>query len=137
MRLTYVTDRHVTRRNDSTHPLTELQQAILDYLWEKGPLSAEAVREGLRRTYPLKDSSMRTLLRRLEARGLLSHRTEGKVFIYEATLPAQAMAAGALRHIIRRFFSGSVEQMLVGMVDEKVLSAADLERLARKVRSRK
>ena len=127
----------MTRRNDSTHPLTELQQAILDYLWEKGPLSAEAVRAGLQRKYPLKDSSMRTLLRRLEARGLLTHRTEGKVFIYEATLPAQEVGAGALRHIIHRFFSGSVEQMLVGMVDEKVLSAAELERLARKVRSRK
>ena len=127
----------MTPRNDSTHPLTDLQQAILDYLWAKGPMTAEAVREGLQRKYPLKDSSMRTLLRRLEARGLLSHRTEGKVFIYEATLPSQQVAAGAMRHIIHRFFSGSVEQMLVGMVDEKVLSAGDLERLARKVRSRK
>ena len=126
----------MTRRNDSTHPLTELQQAILDYLWDKGPLSAEAVREGLQRKYPLKDSSIRTLLRRLEARGLLTHRTEGKVFIYEASLPAQQVGTGALRHIIHRFFSGSVEQMLVGMVDQKVLSAADLERLARKVRNR-
>lgn len=127
----------MTRRNDSTHPLTDLQQAILDYLWANGPLSAEAVREGLQRKFPLKDSSMRTLLRRLEARGLVTHRIEGKVFIYEAKHPAQQVAAGAVRHIIQRFFSGSVEQMLVGMVDEKVLSAADLERLARKVRSRK
>ena len=127
----------MTRRNDSTHPLTDLQQAILDYLWANGPLSAEAIRDGLQRDYPLKDSSMRTLLRRLEARGLLTHRTEGKVFIYEAMLPPQQVAAGAVRHIIRRFFAGSVEEMLVGMVDQKVLSAADLERLARKVRSRK
>ena len=127
----------MTRRNDSTHPLTDLQQAILDYLWAKGPLTAEGVREGLQRTFPLKDSSMRTLLRRLEARGLVTHRTEGKVFIYEAVQPPQQVAAGAVRHIIQRFFSGSVEQMLVGMVDEKVLSASDLERLARKVRSRK
>jgi predicted transcriptional regulator len=79
---------------------------------------------------------MRTLLRRLETRGLLSHRVEGKVFVYEADVPARQVAAGALRQIIRRFFSGSVEQMLVGMVDEKVLSAADLERLARKVKAR-
>lgn len=127
----------MTIRNDSTHPLTDLQQAILDYLWAKGPMTAEAIREGLQRKHPLKDSSMRTLLRRLEARGLLTHRTEGKVFIYEATLPSQQVAASAVRHIIHRFFSGSVEQMLVGMVDEKVLSPADLERLARKVRGRK
>jgi predicted transcriptional regulator len=127
----------VTRRNDSTHLLTDLQQAILDYVWASGPVSAEAIRQGLQRKHPLKDSSMRTLLRRLEARGLLTHRTEGKVFIYEAALPSQQVAAGALRHILHRFFAGSVEQMLVGMVDQKVLSAADLARLARKVRSRK
>lgn len=127
----------MTHRNTSTHPLTELQQAILDYLWAHGPMTAEAIREGLQRKHPLKDSSMRTLLRRLEARGVLTHRTEGKVFIYEATLPPQQVAAGALRHIIHRFFAGSVEQMLVGMVDQKVLAAADLERLARKVRNRK
>lgn len=127
----------MTRRNSSTHPLTDLQQAILDFVWASGPVTAEAIREGIQRKHPLKDSSMRTLLRRLEARGLLAHRTEGKVFVYEATVPPQQVAAGALRHIIRRFFSGSVEQMLVGMVDEKVLSTDDLERLARKVRSRK
>ena len=79
---------------------------------------------------------MRTLLRRLEGRGFLRHRVEGKVFVYEAGVPAQRVAASAVRQIIRRFFSGSVEQMLVGMVDEKVLSAADLERLARKVKAR-
>jgi predicted transcriptional regulator len=127
----------VTRRNDSTHPLTDLQQAILDYVWASGPVTAEAIRQALQRKHPLKDSSMRTLLRRLEARGLLTHRIEGKVFLYEAALPPQQVAAGALRHIMHRFFAGSAEQMLVGMVDQKVLSAADLERLARKVRSRK
>lgn len=79
---------------------------------------------------------MRTLLRRLEARGYVTHRVEGKVFMYQAGIPSQRVAASAVRHIIRRFFSGSVEQLLVGMVDEKVLSVEELERLTRKVRKR-
>jgi predicted transcriptional regulator len=57
--------------------------------------------------------------------------------VYEAQRPSQEVAAGALRHIIRKFFSGSVERLLVGMVDEKVLSAEELERLARKLRKRR
>ena len=132
-----VTYRNVTRRNETTHPLTDLQQAILDYLWANGPATAERVREGLQSEYPLKDSSVRTLLRRLETRGYVAHTIEGKVFVYTTSRPSQQVAAGAVRHIIRRFFSGSVEQLLVGMVDEKVLSAAELERLARKVRKRR
>jgi predicted transcriptional regulator len=126
----------VTVRNDSTHPLTDLQQAILDFLWANGPATAEAIREGLRRQHPLKDSSIRTLLRRLEARGFLSHTLDGKVFVYAAGRPSQEVAAGAIRQVIQRFCSGSVEQLLLGMVDEKVLSVAELERLMRKVRKR-
>jgi BlaI family transcriptional regulator, penicillinase repressor len=126
-----------TDRNGPRRPLTELQQAILDFLWTRGPATADQVREALRQRHPLKDSSVRTLLRRLEARGLLTHRTEGKVFVYRAVVPPRSLAARAVRQIIDRFWSGSVEQFVVGMVDEKVLSAAELDRLARKVRRRK
>jgi predicted transcriptional regulator len=126
----------MTDRNRQHAPLTGLQQAILERLWSAGACSAEDVRKALLPRHRLKDSSVRTLLRRLEARGLVSHATEGKTFVYSAEVPARGVAAGAVREIIRRFCSGSVEQFLVGMVDERVLSAKDLERLARKVRNR-
>ncbi len=124
----------MTRRNSSTHPLTTLQQAILDVLWTAGPSTADRVREALQPRHPLKDSSVRTLLRRLEVRGLVRHRIDGKVFVYEAKLPAQSVAARAVRSLIDRFCAGSTEQFLAGMVDEKVLSLDELQRLARKVR---
>ncbi len=117
--------------------LTDLQQAILDFLWAHGPATAEQVREGLLPEHPLKDSSVRTLLRRLEAQSYLTHRLDGKTFLYEAALPARSLAATAVRRIIDRFCSGSVEQFLVGMVDEDVLSVDQMERLARKVRNAK
>ena len=50
---------------------------------------------------------------------------------------SQQVAVSAIRQVIHRFCAGSVEQLLVGMVDENVLTAADLERLAKKVRKRK
>lgn len=134
---TYVTDRNVTNRNISKQPLTELQQAILDVVWSKGPSTSEEVREALLPEHPLKDSSVRTLLRRLEARGFLRHTLDGRVFVYHAAVPSRSVAARAVRQIIERFCGGSVEQFLVGMVDEKVLSAAEIQRLAKKVRSRK
>ena len=126
----------MTRRNDTTHPLTDLQQAILDFLWTNGPATAEAIREGLHAQHPLKDSSVRTLLRRLESRGFISHTMDGKVFVYSAGMPSQQVAVGAIRQVIQRFCAGSVEQLLVGMVDEKVLTVKELERLVKKVRRR-
>src|SRR5258707_2275145 len=113
-----VTDRNVTHRNAHGRPLTELQQAILDFIWAKGPATSEQVREALRSAHPLKDSSIRTLLRRLESRGYVSHQLMGNAFVYRAHAPSSRVAARAVRHIIERFWSGSVEQFLIGMVDE-------------------
>ena len=127
----------MTRRNDPRPPLTELHQAILELLWTHGPATAEDVREAIRARHPLKDSSVRTLLRRLEARGYVSHRLDGKVFVYSAEHPPQSLAARAVRQIIDRFCAGSVEQFLTGIVDEKIVSLQELERLTQKVRRKK
>src|SRR5262245_10553600 len=107
----------MTDRNKTLRPLTDLQQAILDFLWSNGPATSEQVREALAPKYPLKDPSVRTLLRRLEDRRYLIHRLEGKVFVYRARLQPQGVAARAVQQIIDRLCSGSVEQFLVGMVD--------------------
>jgi BlaI family transcriptional regulator, penicillinase repressor len=127
----------VTLRNTPNRTLTTLQQAILNVIWSNGAATAEPVREALLAKHPLKDSSVRTLLRRLEQQGYLSHRVDGKTFVYQAAVPSRSVAARAVRNIIERFCAGSVEQFLVGMVDEKVLTVEQIERLARKVRGQK
>jgi BlaI family penicillinase repressor len=125
----------VTLRNKSKRPLTELQQAILESIWKQGPQTADQVREGLLPNRDLKDSTVRTLLRRLEGQGYLRHRLHGKTYVYEASESPASAAARTVRHLIDRFWAGSAEQFLVGMVDEKVLSAEQLKSLARKVRT--
>lgn len=127
----------MTARNIKVGSLTPLQQAILDALWEGGPSSADAIREAVHARHPLKDSSIRTILRRLEARGYVTHDLDGKVFVYRAAIQPHRVAATAVRHIIERLCAGSVEQFLLGMVDEKVLPAKEIQRLARKIRSKK
>lgn len=117
--------------------LTDLQQAILDLIWKAGPSTAEQVRERLAPTHELKDSTVRTLLRRLEERDYVTHTIEGKVFVYRASVPPRSLAARSVQQIIERFWSGSAEQFLAGMVDEKVLTPAQIRKLARKVKDRK
>jgi len=124
----------VTARDRSHRTLTDLQQAILEFMWSRESATADEIRRALKSRYPLKDSSIRTLLRRLEARGYVHHRVDGKTFVYRASLPARSVAARAVQHVIDRFCAGSVEQFLTGMVDEKVLSIRALERLTRKVK---
>jgi predicted transcriptional regulator len=133
----FVKLRTVTDRNEPSRPLTALQQAIVDFLWSGGPASAEQVREALLPERPLTDSSVRTLLRRLEAQGHLRHRVRGQTYLYEAVASSRTLAARAVREMIERFWAGSAEQFVLGMVDDKVLSAEQLERLTRKVKKRR
>jgi BlaI family penicillinase repressor len=117
--------------------LTDLQQAIVDLVWRAGGATAEQVREALAPRRALKDSTVRTLLRRLEERHYLTHRLEGKMFVYEAAAAPRSVAARSVQQIIERFWSGSAEQFLAGMVDEKVLTPAQIRRLAAKIKDRK
>jgi predicted transcriptional regulator len=113
--------------------LGELEQLLMEFIWSQGSSTAEACRAALLPARSLKDSTIRTVLRRLEEKGLLKHQVEGRTFFYQATQPRRHFAARAVQHIIDRFCGGSVEQLLVGMVEDKVLKQKDLEQLARRI----
>ena len=81
----------------------------------------------------MKESTVRTILRRLEEKGYVVHTVEGRTYVYRAAQPRQNVAARATRHIIERLCGGSVEQLLVGMVEADVLDPEELEQLARKI----
>jgi BlaI family penicillinase repressor len=117
--------------------LGRLEQTVLDWLWRAGTATAEACREALASTHPMKDSTIRTVLRRLEEKGYLTHEVRGRTFVYRPAEPRQNVAARAAQQLIDRFCGGSVEQLLVGMVDNDVLGPKELERLARRIAQRK
>jgi len=105
----------------------------MDYIWMHGPSTSEACREALAASRQMKDSTIRTVLRRLEEKGYLTHETEGRTFVYRASYARQNVAVRAVKGIIDRFCGGSAEQLVLGMVDNAVLDRRQLERLARKI----
>ena len=114
-------------------PLSELEHQLMRVLWTLGPASAEHIRDALTPQRRLKDSTIRTLLRRLQQKGYVTHEVKGRTFIYRGSEPPQNVAAKAVRQIIDRFCDGSLEQLLVGMVENKVVDRAELQELARKL----
>jgi BlaI family penicillinase repressor len=114
--------------------LGELERSVLQLLWQHGTLSAERVREQLdERDRPLKDSTVRTVLRRLEEKGYLTHVLENRTFLYSPAEPAPMVAGRAVKRILEWFCDGSVEQLLVGMVNSSVLDRKELQRLAERI----
>jgi BlaI family transcriptional regulator, penicillinase repressor len=117
--------------------LGEVEQLVMDHVWSHGPVSSEACREALAAKRPMKESTIRTVLRRLEEKGYVTHEISGRTFIYRAAEPRQNVAVRAVKHIIDRFCGGSAEQLVIGMVDNAVLDRKQLERLAQKIAARK
>ena len=116
--------------------LGEVEQTVMDYVWSHGASTAEACREALAASRPMKDSTIRTVLRRLEEKGYLTHEVEGRTFVYRAADRRQNVAVRAVKNIIDRFCGGSAEELVLGMVDNEVLDHKQLERLARKIAER-
>ena len=117
--------------------LTDLENEVMRVVWDAQPCSVEAVHQVVSRKRKLKEATIRTLLRRLEHKGYLTHESDGRAYLYRAVEPARSLAARAVRQIIDRFCRGSVEELVSGMVEAKVLSKADIEKLEQFVRSRK
>jgi predicted transcriptional regulator len=119
-------------RNGPSHDLPdlgELERDALQIIWRLGLATADQVRENLDR--PLKDSTVRTVLRRLEEKGYLAHTVDDRrTFIYRPVESRQHVAGRAAKRIVDWFCEGSVETLLVGMVDSKVLDRSELQRLA-------
>ncbi len=103
----------------------------MQLIWHHGASSAEAVRARLER--PLKESTVRTVLKRLEQKGFVTHSLDNRTFIYQAASPPGRVAANAVQNIIDRFCNGSIEEVLVGMVDAEMLDPQMLRTLAKKI----
>ena len=118
-------------------PLTDLENEIMQIIWSRGASSVEAVHAALTPSRKLKESSVRTMLRRLEKKGYLTHESRDRAYIYSAGESPHSLAARAVRQIIDRFCRGSVEELVTGMVDAKVLSNEELDQLAELARKRR
>ena len=105
----------------------------MEVVWRKKACTSEEVRMALEKRHPMKDSTARTMLKRLEEKGYVRHRVEGRTNVYSGMEAPQKVAARAVRQIIDRFCGGSVEQLLVGMVANDVVDERELERLAQRI----
>lgn len=113
--------------------LGELEQQVMEFLWQHGPATGEAVRAAVGKERPLTDSTIRTVLRRLEAKQFVKHAMDGRQFLYSSVREPRKVAAEAVRSVLRNFCRGSLEELLTGLVDHRVVNSAELRRLAERI----
>src|SRR5262245_3757650 len=121
--------------SDNLPEVGELELEVMQRVWAHAPIAAETVRERLDRR--LKESTVRTVLRRLEEKGYVGHSIQGRTYVFRALDDRQSVAAKAVRRVAEWFCNGSIEEVLVGIVDSKMLDKEQLELLAKKIEAAK
>jgi len=115
--------------------ITERQFAVLHLLWEHGPLTVRGLMEYLPRGDRQPYTTVLGLLQAMERAGLVDHEKQGLTHLYRPALSRQEATGSLLSDFLARFFQGSAEQLIVGLVDAEKLAPDDLRaieaRLAR------
>ena len=118
---------------DRRTSLTPLQLAVLQVLWARDEASVAEVQKGMRGKR-LALTTVATLLTRLEQRGLLAHRVEGRQYIYRARVSPVDVRQSVTRDLLGSLFHGDVTAFVTQLLDARDLTReeiADLKRLLR------
>jgi len=122
---------------ESQRPLSELEHLVMEVLWSRPSATSEEVRLALAGRHPMKESTTRTILKRLEEKGYVRRTMGDRVNLYTGLVAPQRVAATAVRQILDRFCGGSLERLLLGMVTSEVIDERELQHLARRIANRK
>ena len=111
--------------------LTRLQLDILRLLWDRGEATVAEVQDALP-GQRLALSSVATLLSRMEKRGVVAHRSEGRQYVYRAAVPRQRVQqslVGELAQLGERLFAGDMASLVSTLLDEAEVSPEELARI--------
>jgi predicted transcriptional regulator len=112
------------------------QLEIMKVVWRLGEATVRDVYEDLRLHRPIAYTTVMTTMKNMESRGHLKKRSEGRAFVYSATIPESRMLRRIVGDFIDRVFNGSAEPLLVHLVEERRLSEKDLEEIGRMIREK-
>jgi len=108
---------------------TQRELEILRVLWDRGEATVREVYETLRDELPIVQNTVQAFLRTMEEKGFVTHRTEGRSFVYRAVLPREATGKSMVSGILDRVFDGAVDQLVASALSVRKPSAEELERL--------
>jgi predicted transcriptional regulator len=109
--------------------LTEAELRLMRVLWLRGESTVSDVVTAVAGDGPLAYNSVLTTIRVLESKGYLTHRQQGRAFLYSPCIAQHEAGKSEVRHILNRFFGNSRERLLLALLGDDELDPAELKRL--------
>ena len=107
--------------------LTEAELRIMEVLWRKGSGTVQQVLDWL--PSALAYNSVLTTIRTLEKKSVVKHVKDGRAHVYEPVVGREEATRSEVRHLVGRFFRNSHEALILNILQDEAIDAADLKRL--------
>ena len=125
-------------KKDKAPKLGQVQLKIMQVLWNRPDATAreitDALNHGAKSSEQLAHSTVQTLLRQLEAKGVVAHSVEGRVFRFRATTEERDVAVGATRDLLSRVFNSSVSGLVAHLLQHEKISDDEMAQLKQLLR---
>lgn len=109
--------------------LGDLQYAIMRVLWERREASAADVHEALYPERGLAPTTIATMLSKMEKKGIVTHRAEGRQYIYRAIVAEEDVRHSMVGELLERVFQGDAKELVNHLLNERDIDADELEEL--------
>ena len=119
------------------HRLGDLQLGIMKILWAREEATVAEVFDELGKDVDLAYTTVSTMLRKMEGRGLITHRTEGRSFVYRAKVASEAVSRSMIDHLVDRMFEGNLTAAVNHLLTTRDVSGEELKALERLIAERK
>lgn len=117
-----------------SNTLTEAELRLMKILWRRGESAVTDLVAAMPEGEMLAYNSVLTTIRILEQKGYVEHRQEGRAFVYRPCVAEQEAGRSEVRHVLKRFFGNSREQLLLSLLGDEELTSEELERLKQAIR---
>jgi predicted transcriptional regulator len=111
----------------------DLQLRVLQALWERGEAGVGEIQAALEPERRLAYTTIATMLRRMEARGFVTHREERRAFVYKAAVAAEEVSQSAGEHFVGRLFEGSLANAVRHLLRTREVSREELDEIEKVV----
>jgi predicted transcriptional regulator len=128
-----VNDRFSSSLSPVTTSLTDLQLAIMRILWDHAEATVVKVQHGLRPERDLAQTTIATLLSRLEKRGVVEHRLDGRQFVYRPLVTEQEVRRSMVSELTALLFDGSSAALMTHLLRSREMNPGDLDRVKRMI----
>lgn len=113
--------------------LGDLQLAILQVLWERGEATVSEVHQALLEKRGLAPTTIATMLTKMEKKGMVAHREEGRRFVYRSEMSEAKVQRTVLRDLTARVFEGDVTALVSRLLDSEEIDKAELAAIRRMI----